>query len=276
MNKSWCVYAHTNLENGKRYIGITSQTPESRWKSGHGYTHNPYFYNAILKYEWNSFSHDILLSGLSEREAKIKEIELIDLYHTNNELYGYNLTKGGDGALGRKVSNETKEKIRMAHKGFTHTDVAKGKISRSLIGNQYAKGHKHSKETLKKISETAVGNQYAKGNKLSAETRAKMSKSHLGMIPSEETRRKLSKANKRRIVSDETKAKISASNTGNTYRAIPIDMLTLNNDFIKTFASAKDAADEIGIDNSSISKACKGRQKSAGGYKWRIHIDDIN
>lgn len=42
-------------------------------------------------------------------------------------------------------------------------------------------------------------------------------------------------------------------------------MLTLNNDFIKTFASAKDAANEIGIDNSSISKACKGRQKSVGG-----------
>lgn len=66
------------------------------------------------------------------------------------------------------------------------------------------------------------------------------------------------------------------ANTGNTYRAIPIDMFTLNNDFVKTFASAKDAAKEIGVDNSAISKACKGRQKSAGGYKWRIHINDVN
>ena len=31
------VYAHINKINGKRYIGITSKEPKSRWCHGRGY-----------------------------------------------------------------------------------------------------------------------------------------------------------------------------------------------------------------------------------------------
>lgn len=36
----------------------------------------------------------------------------------------------------------------------------------------------------------------------------------------------------------------------------------------KTFSCIRDAEKETGIDNSSISRCCKGKQKTAGGYKW--------
>ena len=38
----------------------------------------------------------------------------------------------------------------------------------------------------------------------------------------------------------------------------------------KTFYGAMEAGRELGIDNSSISKCCKGQLKTAGGYHWRF------
>ena len=65
----WCVYTHTNKINGKKYVGQTCQIPEKRWKNGNGYKRNPYFYNAIQKYGWDNFEHQILASDLTLEEA---------------------------------------------------------------------------------------------------------------------------------------------------------------------------------------------------------------
>ena len=60
MGKKYSVYVHTNKVNGKRYVGITCQRPEDRWKNGSPYRRCPYFYKAIRKYGWNGFMHDVL------------------------------------------------------------------------------------------------------------------------------------------------------------------------------------------------------------------------
>lgn len=91
---NWCVYMHTNNINGKRYIGI-SQNPKRRWKNGNGYK-TQLFGKAINKYGWDNFTHEILFTGLTENDACEKEIELISLYNTTDDKYGYNILDGGD------------------------------------------------------------------------------------------------------------------------------------------------------------------------------------
>ena len=61
----WCVYRHT-LPDGRYYIGITSQTPEGRWKNGFGYENQRKFFEEILAFGWNNIRHEIIVSGLDE------------------------------------------------------------------------------------------------------------------------------------------------------------------------------------------------------------------
>lgn len=83
--------------NGKVYIGITCKSIAGRWGAGgNGYCKHPYFWNAIQKYGWDNFKHEIILYDLSKEEASEKEREYIKKYKSNNAKYGYNQTSGGD------------------------------------------------------------------------------------------------------------------------------------------------------------------------------------
>lgn len=117
----WTVYKHQNKLNGKCYVGITSKTPEQRWgKNGRNYasvskTHGC-FYDAILKYGWDNFTHEILCEGLSQEEACQMERKYIAEYNCKVPN-GYNLTDGGEGMLGYKVSEKFRERRRELTKG---------------------------------------------------------------------------------------------------------------------------------------------------------------
>ena len=76
--KLYTVYKHIS-PSGKVYIGITSKKPEYRWNHGRGYKEidQPVFYRAIKKYGWDNITHEILYSGLQEKDAKNLEISLI-------------------------------------------------------------------------------------------------------------------------------------------------------------------------------------------------------
>lgn len=134
--EKYIVYCHTLIEDNRRYIGITCMKPSLRWrKKGQRYKSNRYFYNAIQKYGWNNFKHEILYEELSKEEAKEKEIELIKKYNTQDDKYGFNLTAGGES--GFSPNKSTREKMRKSAKG-----------NKSHLG---CKNSQEMKENMRKI-----------------------------------------------------------------------------------------------------------------------------
>lgn len=130
MEREFYVYKHVNKVNGKIYIGITCQKPKRRWNNGRGYIENKHFTSAIKKYGWNKgFTHEILYSGLSERQAEVMEVSLIAYYDSTDETKGYNISPGGG-----IQSKETRKKISEAKKGKPLTEEHKQKLSEALKG----------------------------------------------------------------------------------------------------------------------------------------------
>ena len=146
--------------NGKVYIGMTCRKPAYRWCGGRGYRTNKHFYRAIVKYGWNNIQHKILYSGLNEKDAKEKEIELIREYKSSDINFGYNKTLGGDCRC--KQSPEAIEKIK---RKITGTKRTPEQIEHYKLGaRKRPKRERLSKEHKEKISRSLIGNKRAVGN----------------------------------------------------------------------------------------------------------------
>lgn len=171
------VYSHTNKLNGKKYIGITKQKkPELRWGSN-GRNYSSYFRNAIDKYGWANFDHEILYEGLTKEEACEAEISLIKQYNTQDRNFGYNITEGGTAPI---MPEEIREKISIA-----------------LLGNKNGQGIPCSEEKRRKISEAQKGIKFSDERRLHL-SEAKKGKSHAPI--SAESRKKISDAHKKKPV----------------------------------------------------------------------------
>lgn len=194
----WVVYKHTS-PNGKVYIGITCKKPEYRWQGGKGYRGNPYFYNAIKKYGWNNFVHEILYSNLEEKQACLMEISLIRYYNSTNSDFGYNILSGGDLKVG--TNNP--------FYGRHHSDDAKARMSKSKKGRPaHNKGIPMSPEQKIKLSESRLGSKnWNYGKKMSDSVKNAISIANKGVPKSEEHKRKLSEALKGKKHSEEQNKK---------------------------------------------------------------------
>lgn len=173
-DKEFVVYCHTNNINNKKYIGITCQSISQRFRNGKGYKSCPHFNNAIKLYGWDNFSHEILFSGLSQDEAKEKEIELIKKYKTRNPKYGYNMTPGGEGYcgkdnpwFGKHHSEETKQRLRELNTGLKRSEETKRKLSEAFKGRVFSE---ETKQKMRGKRPNISGKNHPKyGKKLSEE-----------------------------------------------------------------------------------------------------------
>lgn len=133
--RSWCVYKHTLKETGQIYIGQTNNI-KNRWKPS-AYKQCIKFYNAIQKYGWDNFDHEILADSLTLEEANELETKFIIEYDSINN--GFNLNTGGDNKL---ASPETKEKMSKTRKGVPKSEQHKQAISEALTGYKQTEEHK--------------------------------------------------------------------------------------------------------------------------------------
>lgn len=298
--RKWCVYMHTNKINGKKYIGITCQNPERRWRNGCGYP-TTHFKNAIKKYGWENFIHEILYTDLSKHEACEIEIQLISKFNTTNRKNGYNISTGGEsGTSGMHQSEEAKKKISNACSGHPVSKETRQKISNARIGrfaseetkqkiSNAKKGQPLSEETKRKISESMKGKN--KDKKLSEEAKRKISEANKGRKHSEETKRKISESttirNKDRKLSEETKRKISKSCMGRKLseeakrKMSEKIKISCNKKMVrcielnKIFDSLTDAQRDMNLFGSNlISRAIK-RNGTCAGYHWE-YVNETN
>ena len=161
------LYRHTS-PSGKVYIGITRDV-NIRWSNkGYRYlTYNSIFGKAILKYGWDNIKHEILFTKLSKDRAQRLEIELIR--HYKNLGISYNITDGGEGTTGRKVSKSTREKMQKSAHGWSKEAIQASinslnrKSRENLIKARKAwKGKHHSDSTKETMSIKAKGRDMTK------------------------------------------------------------------------------------------------------------------
>lgn len=295
MNKFYTVYMHISPSN-KKYIGITSQNVKKRWQNGYGYKTNIYFWRAIQKYGWNNIKHIILFENLTQEEAKSKEIELIKQYNTL-QPNGYNLTKGGDNVSEKIHSEETRKKISQALTGKHPSEETKLKLSMALSGkNNPFYGKTWTAEHRKKIKENR------KYTNHSEETKRKISKSNYGekskcaikvsqyslegvflkeWCSASEAARQLN-LNQSNI--SEVCRGIRNECGGYIWRYYKEENITptkkksvkrviqkLNGKIIKIYDSISVAGRELNLDPSSITKCCKGKNFTCGGFTFEYY-----
>lgn len=131
------LYQITNLLNGKRYFGKTSLTIERRWwkhlkdaRAGHEWAMS----RAIRKHGPENFKIDVLFNVAGEQEANAAEKELIASGHTNQPLYGYNNTLGGDG-----YSDPTPE-FRARRAAALRSTLSRPEVKERMAAHRWGKG----------------------------------------------------------------------------------------------------------------------------------------
>ena len=152
--ETYTVYCHV-FPNGKRYVGITRQQLNRRWRRGSGYSQNIRMTNAIKHYGWENIEHQILAEGLTAKTAEDLERHLIQAWDLMNPANGYNYAEGGSHP---SHSEETRKKIGKRSKGRTHSQEFKEWIRKRNSGSSnYMYGRHHTEETKQKIREAKIG-----------------------------------------------------------------------------------------------------------------------
>lgn len=94
------VYKITNIINQKVYIGITSRTIEERFRE-HKHKINErihlHLYSSMKKYGVENFKIELLESCKTLENLFIRERFWISKTNSNDPLFGYNNTNGGEG-----------------------------------------------------------------------------------------------------------------------------------------------------------------------------------
>lgn len=184
---------------GVRYVGLTSN-PKNRLIKHIGHwggdrTHRVCWIKS-LKSRGLLPEMEVIESGLTLQDAKQKEIDYIKLFKACGARL-VNRTMGGDGGLGYRHSDATKEKISQQRKGKKiHTEEWKKRIGLIHKGNKYLLGSKQSEESKMKKS-LSLKEAYRIGRKLpvrlihTEQSKKHLSEKMMGRTFSEETLNKM-------------------------------------------------------------------------------------
>jgi len=219
----------------------------------------------ILSAREHFIAHWILTKIYPNNRKILYALGAMATYKDKRRLSSHEFAKVREAAakckLGKKASPETRRRQSLARIGRVVTEETRKKLS--IV----SKGRIPSEEARRNMS-------IAQRNKkpASKETRLRMSKSLMGRKCSEETRKKLVKSHTGVKHTKETKEIISKYRKGKSFKATPILQYNLNGELIAEFSSIKEAGLQFSdkkCTQGSICRVCKGKLKTAYGYRWR-------
>lgn len=220
---------------------------------------------------WNSikdkhgFDVIFLESEIDEKTAFEREIYWIKRIGRKQLNKGplINQTDGGEGTSGRIMSEECKKQL-----------------AERLKGNTFVLGKKTSDETKEKLRLSKLGEKnpmfgkesFMKGKKHTHETRLKMKESIAKSLINNPRKKgviKFSDEAKKRH--SELKIEFYKFNEVSNKVHVPVRQLDVDGNFIKEFDSHHQACKEIGCLPKRILQVCKGIYKTHKNFKWEFN-----
>lgn len=248
------IYCFTNLINGKKYIGSTIHTPESRYKQHiynatheNAHQYNYPLYQAIRKYGIDNFKFESLFEKeCDEEEIREIEAEYIKKYNCVSPN-GYNQTYDTTHPINDPL---TYEKIRTTKRenakevAMIDDDLQVINTWRSIVDCAEETGLDDRKiaAVCRGDRKTTQGYRFAwvvDGELIIPEYSRDRYKGDPNTTQKQITNRKVAK----------------------------IDLVT--NEIIDVYDSIALASRQSGCDGSSISKVCNGKRNKCGGFKWQ-------
>ncbi len=258
------IYKHTS-PTGKCYMGQTVNI-KNRWKPS-AYRQCKKFYNAIKKYGWENFTHEIIYTCSTPQEANEKEAYYIEKYDSVNN--GYNLLVGG-GEYNSMYGKSAKDFM-------TDEEILewRRKLSEAHTGEKNGfYGKRHTEETKLKISQQKTGVSHP--SNLTDEQRAAISERNKQMWTEEkrnEQSKKMTGENNPmygREVTEEQRQYLRDKFTGEkSPKAKPIIIYDTYNDEEIICKCRQYVKDEIGMNPSHVTRYLNKDKLYHGRYKLK-------
>lgn len=235
------IYCIENKTNGKKYIGL-SKNIYKRWNDHKSRLNNKIHENIHLQRTWDkygeeNFSFNIIIKCV-ESELTEFEIYYIKLYNTNNYDFGYNMTIGGeDGYINDDVFE--RKSIAITKRNVCQIDKD-GNLVKTYRNSRFA-GIENN---------ISISDIHACCNKRYGR------KSLNGFIWM--------------FYDEYLEFGLNIDDYKKVTRAKPVSQHDIENNFIDTYESAREAEIKTGISYKLISQVCNGDKKQTHGYIFRF------
>jgi group I intron endonuclease len=297
------IYKITN-PTGKIYIGqsVNIDKRKSAYKRMKC-EDQPSIYRSLKKHGWENHIFEIIeecnICDLQTKEIYWKKYYLNEINGDWSKVLFCKLDDGPGGHLtedikqkisvattGKKRSNEFKKFIRERQLGSKHSDATKQKMKKPRRDTTNMKGKKQSPSHIEKRISKIKGiqkdpNPYLGINSkeiFQFDLKGNFIKKWNSIIEAEKTYGKGIKSNlsgktmtsRGYIWSYNQELIHSLSKIENKWKSKskPVIQSDLNGKFIKEWEKILDIENELGFHNTGITSCCRGKQKTAYGFKW--------
>lgn len=263
------IYKITNKINGKSYIGQSIHI-EQRWQE-HLYKNT---HCSLIKYAFHKYGVDNFIFEVLEecKQEELNEKEQYWIKYFNTFENGYNLTLGGDGVLKYSIEAiyedycNTNSMLQTSKNIGCHIGTVRRVLREYGINN-----HEQSDaKPVQQIEPTTL--QVIKTYTSIEEAAIEMGVTHNAIKYAADGKNKSSCGYYWKYQEDKDKIfQIAPINKNRGAKVAQLNYYT--EEILREFDSIADAAEFLGKDRknggTTITAVCRGRKKSAYGYKWK-------